>query len=70
MPATYLDVRSTPVAQQLAAIHASVKQEGDHIVELLENNVVEAQLVMASLLRMRLHWARMYALPSPQQSGW
>jgi hypothetical protein len=52
MPATYLDVRSTPVAQQLAAIHASVKQEGDHIVELLENKVVEAWLVTASLLRM------------------
>ncbi|KAG1717406.1 hypothetical protein EDB19DRAFT_1923108 [Suillus lakei] len=52
MPATYVDVRSTPVAQQLAAIHAGVKQEGDHIVELLENKVVEAWLVMASLLRM------------------
>ncbi|KAG1751887.1 hypothetical protein EDB19DRAFT_1903852 [Suillus lakei] len=51
-PATYVDVRSTPVAQQLAAIHAGVKQEGDHIVELLENKVVEARLVMTSLLRM------------------
>ncbi|KAG1737442.1 hypothetical protein EDB19DRAFT_1909759 [Suillus lakei] len=50
--ATYVDVRSTPVAQQLAAIHASVKQEGDHIIELLENKVFEAQLVMSSLLRM------------------
>ncbi|KAG1724070.1 hypothetical protein EDB19DRAFT_1915712 [Suillus lakei] len=51
-PATYVDVRSTPVTQQLATIHASVKQEGEHIFELLENKVVEAQLVMASLLRM------------------
>ncbi|KAG1731777.1 hypothetical protein EDB19DRAFT_1831596 [Suillus lakei] len=49
---TYVDVRSTPVTQQLAAIHASVKQEGDHIVELLENKIVEAWLVTASLLRM------------------
>jgi hypothetical protein len=29
-----------------------MRQEGDHIVDMLENKVVEARLVAASLLRM------------------
>ncbi|KAG1779895.1 hypothetical protein EV702DRAFT_1194649 [Suillus placidus] len=51
-PATLVDPRSTPVAQQLANIHAGMRQEGEHIVSLLENKIVEARLVAASLLRM------------------
>ena len=51
-PATLVNVRSTPVAQQLATIEAGMRQEGDHIVDMLENKVVEAMLVAASLLRM------------------
>ncbi|KAG2096504.1 uncharacterized protein F5147DRAFT_656579 [Suillus discolor] len=51
-PATLVDSRSTLVAQQLANIHAGTKQEGDQIITLLENKVVEAWLVAASLLRM------------------
>jgi hypothetical protein len=41
-----------PVAQQLATIDASIRQEGEHIVTLLENKIVEARLVAATLLRM------------------
>ncbi|KAG1782094.1 hypothetical protein EV702DRAFT_1041809 [Suillus placidus] len=51
-PATLVDPRSTPVTQQLANIHAGMRQEGEHIVSLLENKIVEVRLVMASLLRM------------------
>lgn len=46
------DTRSTPVAQQLATIHAGMRQEGEHIVTMLENKIVEARLVAATLLRM------------------
>lgn len=51
-PAALVDTRSTPVAQQLATILAGIRLEGDHIVTLLENKVVEARLVAATLLRM------------------
>ncbi|KAG1792280.1 uncharacterized protein HD556DRAFT_1309357 [Suillus plorans] len=52
MPATLVDSWSTLVAQQLANIHAGIKQKGDQIITLLENKVVEVWLVAASLLRM------------------
>ncbi|KAG2337858.1 hypothetical protein BDR05DRAFT_952302 [Suillus weaverae] len=51
-PATLVDPRLTLVTQQLANIHASMEQEVEHIVSLLENKIVEVQLVAASLLRM------------------
>ncbi|KAG1791612.1 hypothetical protein EV424DRAFT_1549198 [Suillus variegatus] len=51
-PATLVDIGSMPVAQQLATIHAGMRQEGEHIVTLLENKIVEARLVAATLLRM------------------
>ncbi|KAG1801922.1 hypothetical protein EV424DRAFT_1545318 [Suillus variegatus] len=52
MLVTLVDSRSTPVVQQLANIHTGIKQEGDQIITLLENKVVEVRLVVASLLRM------------------
>ncbi|KAG1769728.1 hypothetical protein EV702DRAFT_1202756 [Suillus placidus] len=44
-PATLVDPRSMLVAQQLTNIHTGMRQEGEHIVSLLENKIVEAQLV-------------------------
>ncbi|KAG1720013.1 hypothetical protein EDB19DRAFT_1918316 [Suillus lakei] len=51
-PVTLVQARSTPVAQQLATIQAGVRQGGEHIITMLENKVVEARLVAASLMRM------------------
>ncbi|KAG1717218.1 hypothetical protein EDB19DRAFT_1923789 [Suillus lakei] len=51
-PATLVQARSTLVAQQLATIQAGVRQGGEHIIMMLENKVVEARLVAASLMRM------------------
>ncbi|KAG1731223.1 uncharacterized protein EDB91DRAFT_1252285 [Suillus paluster] len=51
-PATLVQARSMPVAQQLATIQAGVTQGRAHIITMLENKVVEARLVAASLMRM------------------
>ncbi|KAG2111434.1 hypothetical protein DEU56DRAFT_762204 [Suillus clintonianus] len=51
-PATLVQARSTPVAQQLATIQAGVRQGNEQIVKMLEDKVVEAKLVAASLMRM------------------
>lgn len=40
------------VASQLAMIKAEVWHAGDHIVFMLESKVVEARLVVASMMRM------------------
>ncbi|KAG2127660.1 hypothetical protein DEU56DRAFT_758545 [Suillus clintonianus] len=51
-PAVLVQARSTPVAQQLATIQAGVRQGNEQIVKMLEDKVVEAKLVAASLMRM------------------
>jgi hypothetical protein len=35
---------------QLATIQASIEQQGDHIITMLENKIVEEWLVAASLI--------------------
>ncbi|KAG1871357.1 hypothetical protein DFJ58DRAFT_837308 [Suillus subalutaceus] len=52
MPATLVHPRSTPLAQQLATIHAEIEQEGNEIWKMMENKVVEAKIVAASLMKM------------------
>ncbi|KAG2086763.1 uncharacterized protein F5147DRAFT_781538 [Suillus discolor] len=51
MPAMVADAMVTPVAQ-LSSIHAKVLHEGQLIVKLLEDKVVEAKMVAATMLRM------------------
>lgn len=42
----------TPVAEQLSNIHAEVLHEGQLIVKMLEDKVVEAKMVATTMLRM------------------
>ncbi|KAG1861513.1 hypothetical protein DFJ58DRAFT_725694 [Suillus subalutaceus] len=51
-PATLIIPKSTPVAQQLSNIASEVEHEGRQIVKMLEDKVIEAQIVAASLLQM------------------
>ncbi|KAG1794021.1 hypothetical protein EV424DRAFT_1548129 [Suillus variegatus] len=51
-PAMFAHPMSTPVAQQLSTIHAEVLHEGQLIVKMLEDKVVEAKMVAATMLRM------------------
>ncbi|KAG1829898.1 hypothetical protein F4604DRAFT_1947368 [Suillus subluteus] len=52
MPATLIIPKSMPVAQQLSNIAGEVEHEGHQIVKMLEDKVIEAQIVAASLLQM------------------
>ncbi|KAG1834662.1 hypothetical protein DFJ58DRAFT_735751 [Suillus subalutaceus] len=52
MPAMLIIPKSTPVTQQLSNITGKVEHEGHHIVKMLEDKVIEAQIVAASLLQM------------------
>ncbi|KAG1875512.1 hypothetical protein DFJ58DRAFT_836127 [Suillus subalutaceus] len=40
------------VVKQLATIHAEIEQEGNEIWKMMENKVVEAKIVAASLMKM------------------
>ncbi|KAG1786210.1 uncharacterized protein HD556DRAFT_1449945 [Suillus plorans] len=51
-PAMFAHPMSTPVVQQLSTIHAEVLHEGQLIVKMLEDKVVEAKMVAATMLRM------------------
>ncbi|KAG1796140.1 hypothetical protein EV424DRAFT_1547222 [Suillus variegatus] len=51
-PAMFAHPMSTPVAQQLSTIHTEVLHEGQLIVKMLEDKVVEAKMVAATMLRM------------------
>ncbi|KAG1889099.1 uncharacterized protein F5891DRAFT_974223 [Suillus fuscotomentosus] len=51
-PATLTIPMCTPVAEQLSNIHAKVLHKGQLIVKMLEDKVVEAKMVAATMLRM------------------
>ncbi|KAG2058442.1 hypothetical protein BDR06DRAFT_968453 [Suillus hirtellus] len=51
-PATYAVPMSMPVAQHLSSIHTKVLHEGQLIVKMLEDKVVEAKMVATTMLRM------------------
>ncbi|KAG2114226.1 uncharacterized protein F5147DRAFT_650034 [Suillus discolor] len=51
-PATFAHPMSTPVAQQMSSIHTEVLHEGQLIVKMLEDKVVEAKIVATTMLRM------------------
>ncbi|KAG1802911.1 uncharacterized protein HD556DRAFT_1437973 [Suillus plorans] len=52
MPAMFAHLMSTPVAQQLSTIHAEVLHEGQLIVKMLEDKVIEAKMVAATMFCM------------------
>ncbi|KAG1847067.1 hypothetical protein F4604DRAFT_1929022 [Suillus subluteus] len=52
MQATLIIPKSTPVTQQLSNIVGEVEHEGCQIVKMLEDKVIEAQIMAASLLQM------------------
>lgn len=49
-PAALAVPMSTPVSQQLSSIHTGVLHEGQLIVKMLEDKVVEAKMVAATML--------------------
>lgn len=51
-PATLVQPRSTPVAQQIAVIQAKLSNEGNAIIRMIEDKVVEVWLLATSMLRM------------------
>ncbi|KAG2103995.1 uncharacterized protein F5147DRAFT_654514 [Suillus discolor] len=50
--ATLVQPRSTLVAQQIAVIQAELSNEGEAIIRMIEDKVVEVRLLAASMLRM------------------
>ncbi|KAG1851429.1 hypothetical protein DFJ58DRAFT_842133 [Suillus subalutaceus] len=51
-PATLIEPKIMPVAQQVSTIHAEVQQEGNHLLKMIEDKVIEARIVAASLMQM------------------
>ncbi|KAG2111347.1 uncharacterized protein F5147DRAFT_651522 [Suillus discolor] len=51
-PATSVEAMSTPIAQQLATICAEAGEEGQYLLKMLEDKVIEAKMVVATMLRM------------------
>ncbi|KAG1850946.1 hypothetical protein C8R48DRAFT_676562 [Suillus tomentosus] len=51
-PATPVQAMSTPIAQQLATIRAEAREEGEYLLKMLEDKVLEAKMVAATMLRM------------------
>ncbi|KAG1839424.1 hypothetical protein F4604DRAFT_1691271 [Suillus subluteus] len=51
-PATLIEPKITPVAQQVSTIRAEVQQEGNHLLKMIEDKVIEARIVAASLMQM------------------
>jgi hypothetical protein len=51
-PATSVEPMTTPIAQQVATIHAEAREEGQYLLKMLEDKVVEAKMVAATMLRM------------------
>ncbi|KAG1856827.1 hypothetical protein C8R48DRAFT_674799 [Suillus tomentosus] len=51
-PATSVEPMTTPIAQQVATIRAEAREEGQYLLKMLEDKVVEAKMVAATMLRM------------------
>ncbi|KAG1792708.1 uncharacterized protein HD556DRAFT_1309237 [Suillus plorans] len=51
-PATLVQAMSTPIAQQLATIRAEAREEGEYLLKMLEDKVLEAKMVAATMLRL------------------
>ncbi|KAG1786738.1 uncharacterized protein HD556DRAFT_1449396 [Suillus plorans] len=51
-PATPVQAMSTPIAQQLATIRAEAREEGEYLLKMLEDKVLEAKMVAATMLRL------------------
>ncbi|KAG1828928.1 hypothetical protein EV424DRAFT_1536161 [Suillus variegatus] len=51
-PATPVQAMSMPIAQQLATIHAKAREEGEYLLKMLEDKVLEAKMVAATMLRL------------------
>ncbi|KAG1854726.1 hypothetical protein C8R48DRAFT_675509 [Suillus tomentosus] len=51
-PATPVQAMSMPIAQQLATIRAEAREEGEYLLKMLEDKVLEAKMVAATMLRM------------------
>ncbi|KAG1852100.1 hypothetical protein DFJ58DRAFT_841963 [Suillus subalutaceus] len=51
-PATLIEPKITLVAQQVSTIRAEVQQEGNHLLKMIEDKVIEARIVAASLMQM------------------
>ncbi|KAG1857410.1 hypothetical protein F4604DRAFT_1685243 [Suillus subluteus] len=51
-PATLIKPKIMLVAQQVSTIHAEIQQEGNHLLEMIEDKVIEARIVAASLMQM------------------
>ncbi|KAG1857760.1 hypothetical protein F4604DRAFT_1685066 [Suillus subluteus] len=47
-PATLIEPKITPVAQQVSTIRAEVQQEGNHLLKMIEDKVIEARIVARS----------------------
>ncbi|KAG1794989.1 hypothetical protein EV424DRAFT_1353663 [Suillus variegatus] len=50
--ATLVQAMSMPIAQQLANIHAEAREEGEYLLKMLEDKVLEAKMVAATMLRL------------------
>ncbi|KAG1838477.1 hypothetical protein C8R48DRAFT_782391 [Suillus tomentosus] len=50
--ATSVEPMTTPIAQQVATIRAEAREEGQYLLKMLEDKVVEAKMVAATMLRM------------------
>ncbi|KAG1823336.1 hypothetical protein EV424DRAFT_1346354 [Suillus variegatus] len=51
-PATPVQAMSTPIAQQLATIRAEAREGGEYLLKMLEDKVLEAKMVAATMLRL------------------
>ncbi|KAG1879778.1 hypothetical protein F4604DRAFT_1922988 [Suillus subluteus] len=51
-PATLIEPKITPVAQQVSTIRTEVQQEGNHLLKMIKDKVIETRIVATSLMQM------------------